>query len=75
MGNAISVFPNPTNAMVNIKSDNVIDKVLIVNMFGKVVYQAEPNETTCSIEVDGKGMYFVIVTTNKQSVIRKVMVL
>ena len=72
--NRVSIFPNPTTATVNITSDKVIDKVLIVNIFGQIIYQMEPNASKFTLELEQSGMYFVELTANHQTIVKKLMV-
>jgi Secretion system C-terminal sorting domain len=70
------VFPNPTQNVWNIKSNNqIIGNVIVYDILGKEVYTVKPNNTEAIIESDGlsQGLYFAkIKTANGESNIRLV---
>ncbi len=71
---SISVFPNPTTSSVSITSKKNINNIRIVNLFGQIIYQAEPNINQVQLNVDRAGVYFIIVTSNQHRSIRKLIV-
>lgn len=73
----ISVYPNPTNGMINYVIDqNEINDVRVINQFGQVVLTETPNSSTNQINLSdfGKGIYFIEFTGATSSVMRKVLV-
>lgn len=71
---SLSVFPNPSTGDVHIESDQVIDKITVVNMFGQVVHGAVPNATNLSFELNRAGIYSVMVKTEAGTAVRKLVV-
>lgn len=76
----LSVFPNPTQNLLNIRATEPIVSVKIVNSIGAVVfYQSYPNEVSSDLVLDmqnfSAGMYKVSVNTKNSaqtvSVIKK----
>lgn len=62
----IEVYPNPANALLNIKSTESINTVYVVDMLGKVVMQdnaAKKNSLQLNVSELPAGFYFVKVTT------------
>ena len=61
----ITVFPNPTKALINIKA-NSIKKVEIYNSVGKLVkvVSGNYNNLTLDLNKNTKGIYFVKISTN-----------
>lgn len=64
----ISLFPNPTAGVVNLKRSkgfNQSSKITIVNLFGKTLISKNTNSeiTRLNIESFSQGVYFVIVKT------------
>lgn len=63
---AIRIYPNPTNGMVNIDLGSLsnINKVEIYNAIGQKVLSSDVNETKISIEHLPNGVYFVRLKDN-----------
>ena len=72
--NNFSIFPNPTNNFLNIKSNNN-EKFLvsIFNSFGQSVYSGQAN-SNIKIETSNfaSGLYFIQVNTNKNQFTQKI---
>jgi subtilisin family serine protease len=69
-GNAVSIFPNPTNGPFNITGTKYHDQVLVYSVAGKLVketYTSSSRETFSIRELD-PGMYIVIVIRNNHPV-------
>ena len=62
---AISIYPNPTNGMLNIASDNDIDAIEIYSALGEMVVNRRLASGRASIDMNNlpNGMYFVRVFT------------
>jgi hypothetical protein len=56
--------PNPTHSLLNISLNNeiILDKVVIVDITGKVVFEQTENLSTINVEKLAKGVY--ILTAN-----------
>ena len=67
--NAIAVFPNPANNVLNLKilnDKNIrVQKLLIKNMLGQVVYDDEKNYLHVDISKLTNGIYTVQLITDK----------
>ncbi|GEP52647.1 ribonuclease [Flavobacterium noncentrifugens] len=74
----ISVYPNPAHgSKINIKSETVLDEVVLVNINGQVVKQFTMPQLENSIfSVDNipQGFYFLKLSAGNQSIIKKVVV-
>ena len=57
----ISLFPNPTNGILNITSSETISEIEIVNMMGQIVRRMEVNSdnAVCDVEDLKAGVYIV----------------
>ena len=57
----VSIFPNPTNDILNITSSKTISEIEIVNVLGQVVYRKEVNadNTLCDVNELTAGVYIV----------------
>ncbi len=55
------LYPNPSNGVINIKSKNVIDKITIYDLQGRIVKVSHPNQKTVRITTPSlqKGIYLI----------------
>ena len=62
-----NVFPNPTNDVWNIKSNQNIDLIQVFDIQGQLVITLSPNSETASIDAIGltNGIYFVKLNSVK----------
>ncbi len=78
--NAILIYPNPTNGLLNvmINESTTNTTLTIVDVQGKIVYNKNnfTNSTSLveTIDLSGndKGIYFITLTTDKTTVVKKV---
>ena len=65
--NNISIFPNPSNSIVTVKTNENIDSIEILDLLGKTVFQnSSVNNIEFKIDVSTftKGVYFVRINKN-----------
>lgn len=57
----VAVFPNPTNANLNLKlpNDLNIDKIEIIDISGKTILQENKNSKQINVQNLSNGMYFI----------------
>lgn len=70
---SISVYPNPTTGMFSIKSETLIDKVVVTNVVGEVVLISKSKQL--NITSQPNGIYFVEVFTENKRFSEKVVLL
>jgi hypothetical protein len=70
----VEIYPNPTKDQINIFSDKHVDKVLVYNIFGKLVYKSPKTSTISSVDMRGfaKGIYLVKVFSDGFSTTKKI---
>jgi hypothetical protein len=70
----LKVYPNPTSSEVKIQSNQVIDKVLIYNVFGKLVYEDSPKFSNIRINMESlsNGVYVLKVFSNNATITKKI---
>jgi hypothetical protein len=71
--NAITVYPNPVNDILNIKlSDNSIQvkNVDLINIIGKVIY-SNINAAPIDVKNLSRGVYILKIVSNSRGVISK----
>ena len=66
----ISVFPNPSAGVVNVKTELKIEKINLYTVDGKLLNTTEE----LVIQVDKKGIYFIKIFTKKGDLVRKIVV-
>lgn len=61
----VSIFPNPSNGLINISSKQTITSVVVNDLNGTIVYSAEASDKGVALKLDHlkKGTYFVNVQT------------
>ena len=71
----INIYPNPTHGTINIKSkDILIDKVLIYNQLGQIVFTSNSSNNLLDISILPKGMYTVMVQS-KSNLFKQIIIL
>jgi len=65
----VSLYPNPTDNNINIKSDEQISEVLIYNTLGQTVKNIFPDAFNFSLDTStlNEGVYFAVLSTEKGS--------
>ena len=68
---SVNIYPNPTNTVWNIKTNNQnIKTVQVFDILGKQVITLTPNSTEVSIDASGlnDGIYLAKVTSNNSTI-------
>lgn len=68
----VEVYPNPTNGIIQIKSDALINEIIIYDITGKKVDQLTVHSNTASIPLKNKGVSFLHIQTEKGNTRKKV---
>lgn len=57
----IEIYPNPAKSMLHISSEKYIQKVLVKDVFGKTIFQDDPNNFNFNIDVHqfSNNIYFL----------------
>ncbi|MDF1696927.1 MAG: T9SS type A sorting domain-containing protein [Saprospiraceae bacterium] len=71
--NAVNVYPNPTNNMVNIEATNEVQSVRIFDVFGKLL-QAHNSLKFSVAEYNTSMLYIEITLENGERTVKKVIV-
>lgn len=58
---SISVFPNPTDGVIKITSNETINKIIVYNIYGQEIQQYHPKSTNYQVQLDNEepGLYIV----------------
>lgn len=63
----LSVFPNPSNGIVQVKSDYIIGQIEVFNVSGILVLRQSPKNREAKIKINRPGLYFLSVHGEKGS--------
>ena len=72
--NELKVYPNPSNGSFTISSNSNIDELKITDILGQTIYEAKSNTTNTTLQIDKPGIYFITVTTGKETTTKKVII-
>lgn len=74
----VSVYPNPTNDhKINIQTETILDEIDLITINGQLIQQIKKpalQNNTYSLENLSQGFYFLKLTSNSQSVTKKVII-
>ena len=70
----INIQPNPTTGFFRVHSSENIDKILVVDMYGKQIYShsTSGNAQNIDLSTQNVGIYFVHITSSNETIIKKV---
>ena len=75
LDNTVTVYPNPTNGVVQIENGEWrMENVEVYDAYGKLLFTVEVNGNAAALDLTGyaKGIYFVKVTTDNGVVTKRV---
>ena len=69
------LYPNPTTGRVIVKAEG-LERITLVNSLGQTLYQSDIDaaETTLDLTPYGKGLYFIMIQTDKNLSTQKIIV-
>lgn len=68
-----TIYPNPTEKNITIKSVSTIDKIIIYNIYGKKITEKVANSLECDISLENfaKGVYLLkVISANAEKTIK-----
>ena len=70
----VSIYPNPATDVLNIVSNNTINRVRILNSVGQIMFNSELNNTILNVNTTNyqSGIYFIQLETNDGIITEKV---
>jgi len=73
-----SIYPNPTKNTINIKTEGIIDTIIVSNILGEIFVNINPDSNETRIDINkynlGRGIYFVKVRSGKNTRTSKIIV-
>ena len=72
--NSIKVYPNPTNAVININCNSIIESVELYDIQGRILETRLENSNNVIFDISSKqnGIYFMKITSDNGSKIEKI---
>lgn len=69
----VTISPNPVKTLLTIQIDNfcIIDKIIITELTGKIIFTQTQNSKTINVENLTKGLYFLEIYSGNQKMISK----
>lgn len=72
---SFSIFPNPANSSFTVKVPSGTEQIQILNCLGQIMQRKiTDRQTSLNFEIKVNGIYFIQVTTDKQTLIKKIIV-
>ena len=68
--NQFSIYPNPTNGLINIESDLEIEQITLYSVDGQLIGTTLKRSILLKI----KGIYFIKIRTERGTIVRRVVV-
>jgi hypothetical protein len=71
--NDVSVFPNPAQDYLNVRSSEVIESIQLISVSGQLIRSVQPNTTYDKLDISDleAGMYYVQIKTVDELVTQK----
>ena len=69
--NIIKLYPNPAKDQLNIETNYELNKVQIIDITGKMLVQEQNNFSTINISDLHKGVYFIKLYVNNNTIVKK----
>jgi hypothetical protein len=66
-----SVYPNPTNGLIKINSDEIIDLITVRNVLGELISTSK--STFINIANNPNGIYFIEIISDKVKMVEKIL--
>lgn len=72
--NKFSVYPNPSSNVINIRTDEIIDKTQLINTLGQIIINTKTNTNQLNINSVKPGIYLLKIYSNNKVVTKKVII-
>ena len=69
-----SVYPNPSSDVLNIRTNETIDKTALYNMLGQLVYSKKTSRNQINVSNMKPGIYFLKIYSGNKTATKKVIV-
>lgn len=74
----LNIYPNPVKDIINVElaTDKVADRIVLINITGTIIYEATPNSNTFEVDVKfyAEGLYFINIYIGDNVITKKVVI-
>ncbi len=70
----VSVYPNPASTIINLSTTLPLSSIEVYDVFGKLLFTKEKDLTRIDVKEYTPGVYFLVITSNNQQIVKKVIV-
>ncbi len=70
----VSVYPNPASTVINLSTTLPLSSIEVYDVFGKLLFTKEKDLTRIDVKEYTPGVYFLVITSNNQQIVKKVIV-
>ena len=73
IGMGVKLFPNPANDMININSDQEIESIKLVSLYGQLIKTIDIKDYSEEIDISNlqAGVYYVLIQVNGEIITQK----
>jgi len=70
----VSVYPNPASTIINLSTTIPLSSIEVYDVFGKLLFTKEKDLTRIDVKEYSPGVYFLVISSNNQQIVKKVIV-
>ena len=70
----VSVYPNPASTIINLSTTLPLSSIEVYDVFGKLLFTKEKDLTRIDVKEYSPGVYFLVINSNNQQIVKKVIV-
>ena len=70
----VSVYPNPASTIINLSTTIPLSGIEVYDVFGKLLFTKEKDLTRIDVKEYTPGVYFLVISSNNQQIVKKVIV-
>jgi hypothetical protein len=73
---SISIYPNPANDLITVRSDRIIEEISVYDHLGRQVYNADPENKILNLEIRDytPGLYFICCSMKEVFSVKKMII-
>ncbi len=70
----VNLYPNPSSSIVNIRSSNEMQKIIVFNYLGQICFEINPNSNNSQIELNNSGLYVIQIKMGDTILTEKIVI-
>jgi len=71
---SVRVYPNPSSDVIYVQTKTTPDSLQLFDLSGKKVRTQQINSTSVNVSDVTPGIYFLVITSNNQEILEKVII-